>query len=92
MKLFEVAGDSMAPTLMDGDLIMVNLREKNVRSGCIYLVRMEDELMVKRLENRPGGVLLIRSDNRAYEDIPVNRGSGADVETLGRMVWSCREY
>ncbi|MDR2604947.1 MAG: helix-turn-helix domain-containing protein [Desulfovibrio sp.] len=92
MKLFEVAGDSMVPTLMDGDLIMVNLREKNVRSGCIYLVRMEDELMVKRLENRPGGVLLIRSDNRAYEDIPVNRGSGADVEVLGRMVWSCREY
>jgi phage repressor protein C with HTH and peptisase S24 domain len=93
MKLFEVAGDSMNPTLADGDLILVNLREKDVRSGCVYLLRMEDELMVKRLENRPGGVLLIRSDNPDYEDLPVRKNSGdADVEVLGRMVWSCREY
>ncbi|MDR0827853.1 MAG: helix-turn-helix transcriptional regulator [Desulfovibrio sp.] len=93
MRLFEVAGDSMSPTLADGDMILVNLRDKDVRSGYIYLVRMEDELMVKRLENRPGGILLIRSDNPDYEDLSVRKNDeGADVEVLGRMVWSCREY
>ena len=93
MKLFEVAGDSMSPTLNDGDMIMVNLDDTTVRSGCIYLLRMEDELMVKRLENRPGGVLLIRSDNPDYEDLQMNKVEGdADVQIFGRMVWSCREY
>lgn len=93
MKIFAVAGDSMAPTLNDNDLIMVNLKERDVRSGYVYLLRMGDELMVKRLENRPGGILLIRSDNSAYEDIPVNKADiGGEIEIFGRMVWSCREY
>lgn len=93
MKIFEVAGDSMSPTLVDGDMIMVNTGESDVRTGRIYLLRIGEELMVKRLETRPGGILLLRSDNPDYDDIPVNRGDEcADVEVLGRMVWSCREY
>lgn len=93
MKIFEVAGDSMMPTLQDGDLIMINLRENDVRSGYIYLLRIEDELMVKRLENRPGGLLLVRSDNTVYETISIDkRAIDNDFEVFGRMVWSCREY
>ena len=93
MKIFEVAGDSMSPTLNDGDLIMVNLRETDVRGGYVYLLRMGDELMVKRLENRPGNRLLIRSDNPAYEAILISKDSaGGEVQIYGRMVWSCREY
>ena len=93
MKIFQIGGDSMEPTLSSGDLIMVNLAETDVRSGCIYLVRLEGELMVKRLENRPGGVLLVRSDNANYEDIPVSKkDESVDVQVFGRMVWSCREY
>lgn len=93
MVLFEAAGDSMSPTLNDGDMIMVNTLDMDVRTGCIYLLRVEDELMVKRLETRPGGILLIRSDNPRYEDIPVDRrDESQNVAILGRMVWSCREY
>lgn len=93
MRLFYVDGDSMEPTLYSGDMIMVNLRQTHISTGGIYLIRLEGELMVKRLENRPGGVLLIRSDNDRYNDIPVDKNDEAiDVEVFGRMVWSCREY
>ena len=92
MKIFEVAGDSMSPTLDDGDLIMVNTNERDVQTGRIYLLRIGEDLMVKRLETRPGGVMLIRSDNPDYDDIPVNLHEVTDVEVFGRMVWSCREY
>ena len=92
MKIFEVAGDSMTPLLNDGDMIMVNTNEIDIRSGRVYLLRIDEELMVKRLETRPGGILLIRSDNPNYEDIPVNMHEATDVEVFGRMVWSCREY
>ena len=98
MKIFEVSGDSMEPTLADGDLIMINQADKDVRTGHIYLLRLgagenDSELMVKRLERRPGGVLLIRSDNPRYEDIPVDMNTvDGEIEIFGRMVWSCREY
>lgn len=93
MRLFQVAGDSMEPTLYDGDMIMINQNECNVRTGYIYLLRMGDELMVKRLETRPGGVLLIRSDNTSYDPIPVNVAElDGEIHIFGRMVWSCREY
>jgi phage repressor protein C with HTH and peptisase S24 domain len=92
MKIFEVAGDSMEPTLSEGDLIMINLSDKIVTSGKIYLVRIDDELMVKRLENRPG-VLLFKSDNKIYDEISVDKSDESkNVEIYGRMVWSCREY
>lgn len=95
MRLFSIDGDSMEPTLRSGDMIMVNTTEsaRHVATGHVYLLRMGEELMVKRLENRPGGILLIRSDNSDYEDIPVNRAEvDGEIEIFGRMVWSCREY
>ncbi len=93
MKIFEVAGDSMSPTLEEGDFIMVNTADNEIRTGRVYLLRIGEELMVKRLERRPGNILVIRSDNPRYEDIPVNMEVSLDeVEVYGRMVWSCREY
>ncbi|MDL2316278.1 LexA family transcriptional regulator [Desulfovibrio sp. OttesenSCG-928-A18] len=93
MRLFKIDGDSMEPTLHHGDMIMINLRQTHISSGAIYLLRLEGELMVKRLENRPGGLLLIRSDNPAYDDITIAKDDETiDAEVFGRMVWSCREY
>ncbi len=97
MKIFEVSGDSMEPTLADSDLIMINQGDKDIRSGQIYLLRLggieDSELMVKRLERRPGNMLLLRSDNPHYEDIPVHMAEvDGEIEIFGRMVWSCREY
>ena len=92
MRLFEVAGDSMIPTLNDGDMILVDLSQTDVQSGRIYLLRMGEELMVKRLERRPGGIFLIKSDNTNYEPIPIKIDDTPDVQIFGRMIWSCREY
>ena len=95
MRLFRIAGDSMEPTLFSGDMIMVNTGEaaRHVQTGMVYLLRLGDELMVKRLENRPGNMLLIRSDNPSYQAIPVSKAEmEGEIEIFGRMVWSCREY
>lgn len=92
MRLFIVAGNSMIPTLNDGDMILVDTSQKDVQSGRIYLLRIGEELMVKRLERRPGGLMYIKSDNPDYDPIPVKLAEAEDVEVFGRMVWSCREY
>ena len=92
-KIFQIDGDSMEPILHAGDLIMVNLRDSDIRSGHIYLIRLEDELMVKRLEKRPGGKIFAISENDRYKEIEIDLSQeGLDFKIFGRMVWLCREF
>ena len=82
LSAIEVEGDSMDPTLRDGDEILVDRTPRPLRSG-IHVLRLDDVLLVKRVE-RAGDALRLISDNRAYPEI--ERAAG-EVEILGRVVW-----
>ena len=43
---------------------MIDIGKRSIREGMIYAVRFEDTVMIKRLTFRPGGKILIISDNR----------------------------
>ena len=87
LSLVRVEGDSMAPTLADGDEILVDSGDdaRRLRDG-IYVLRIEDALVVKRIAVNPaGGTVSVRSDNSAYPGWP-----DCDPEALGivgRVVW-----
>ncbi|MEP2101285.1 MAG: S24 family peptidase [Parasphingorhabdus sp.] len=89
LSLIVVDGDSMDPTLCDGDDIMVDhsAAERPLRDG-IYVLRMDDVLLVKRLALRPSGQLSIRSDNERYPDW--DDIDPAEVNIIGRVVWKGR--
>ena len=87
LSLIRVEGDSMAPTLADGDEILVDRGDgaERLRDG-IYVLRIEDALVVKRVAPHPAGrTLSIRSDNEAYPSWP--DCEPASVEIVGRVVW-----
>jgi len=89
LSMIRVSGDSMAPTLEDGEDIMVDASAAKLplRDG-IHIIRMDDELLVKRLARGPGGRLSILSDNPAWpdwEDV-----MAGDVAVIGRVVWAGR--
>lgn len=88
LVLFDVMGDSMEPTIPDGSAVLVNMRETEVRSGLIYAIRVEEELMVKRLFKNPGK-LVCKSDNEARPDIIVE-GENPDFSVFGRVRWTAR--
>lgn len=83
LSVIEVEGDSMEPTLRDGDEILVDRTPRPTRAG-IHVIRLDDVLLVKRLESGPGGTLHIISDNAAY---PRMERPLREVEVLGRVVW-----
>lgn len=83
LSVIEVEGDSMEPTLRDGDEILVDRTPRPLRAG-IHVIRLDDVLLVKRLETGPGGTLRIISDNAAYPRI---ERLAQDVELIGRVVW-----
>ena len=91
LSVIRVEGDSMAPTLSDGDEILVDRGDGagRLRDG-IYVLRMEDALVVKRLAVGPvRGRLAIRSDNEAYPAWPdCDAGS---IVIVGRVVWVGRK-
>lgn len=86
LSVIRVGGDSMSPTLSDGDEILIDHEDggDRLRDG-IYVLRIDEALVVKRVALGPGGRLSARSDNDAYPGWPdLDRGS---VDIVGRVVW-----
>lgn len=88
--LINVRGDSMEPSLYDGDLVMIDLRKTHLRSGHIYTLRDGDALRIKRVEVIPGTALILRSDNPKHPpDYRAGEAMNAISENvLGQIVWS----
>ena len=87
--LMLVEGDSMYPTLKCGAMIMVNRNLSGLSDG-IYVMRHDHNLLVKRLQMLPGGIIKVISDNNMYEPWEINKKllNGIDIELIGRVVWS----
>ena len=91
LSMIKVQGDSMAPTLNDGDDILLDTTQcgQPLRDG-IYVLRVEDSLLVKRLAVHPlGKTVTVQSDNPAYPDWPdctLDR-----VHCIGRVIWAGRK-
>ena len=85
LSLIRAAGDSMAPTLLDGDELLVDRGDRRVRpTGAVFVVRHDDALLVKRVSRIDGG-FRVASDNPAYPDLRL-----AAVEVIGRVIWLSR--
>jgi phage repressor protein C with HTH and peptisase S24 domain len=80
-----VVGNSMEPTLYDGDDIVIDLgdAQTRLRDG-IYALRMDGALNVKRIAIEPKGRLVsVTSDNQAY---PSWHGlDRRSISVVGRM-------
>jgi len=90
LSIVRVEGDSMAPTLNAGDDILVDLGEAadRLRDG-IYVLRIDDAVVVKRLALNPTGRrVTVQSDNPAYPDWP--DCSLDDIKPIGRVIWAGR--
>lgn len=84
-----VSGNSMQPTIMDKDTILIDKRDNQPREGYIYVLTLGDALMVKRLQKIADGWLL-KSDNERYSPVSVQ---GQELEKMvihGRVRWFSR--
>ncbi len=90
LSIVRVEGDSMAPTLSAGDDILVDLGDagERLRDG-IYVLRIDDALVVKRLALNPTGRrITVKSDNPAYPNWP--DCSLEEMKPIGRVIWAGR--
>ena len=82
-------GDSMMPTLLDGDIVVVDTSQKTMSSQDRLWCFSYGELgMIKRLRTQPNGGLLILSDNPAVQPFTAYDG---EVHIIGRVIWIGRK-
>lgn len=90
MALIRVRGDSMDPTLLSGDLVLVDRSRISVDpQGGIYAIAIDGQIMLKRIQLLwPAQKVKIISDNPRYETIEVE---STQVKINGKVVWFGRE-
>lgn len=78
-------GDSMQPTLLDGDIVLIDTAQKDIRQqDRIWAVAYGDLGMIKRVRRMPAGKYLIMSDNPAVAPFDV---VDDEMYVIGRVVW-----
>lgn len=92
LAALEAEGESMVPTITPGDVLLVDLRDTGPSRDGIYVLRLDDALVVKRVQRLPGKRLILKSEHPAYEPFELDQ---ADMENngaavVGRVVWAGR--
>ncbi|MCK9420260.1 MAG: helix-turn-helix domain-containing protein [Nitrospirae bacterium] len=90
MSLIRVSGDSMEPTLLSGDLALVDHGRNYVDpQGGIYAIALDQTIMIKRIQvMHPSMRLKVISDNNRYESIETNPDQ---LRINGKVIWFGRE-
>ncbi len=88
--VMRVEGDSMEPTLMENDVVLINKNSKDINAGGgIYAINWKGSLLVKRIQYNPqSGEIKIKSDNPQYDSLVV---SPTDIQVEGKVIWYGRE-
>jgi len=86
LKVIAIDGDSMEPTIRDGDFIIID-ETKADKKGGIYALQLDGQLLVKRLQFLMDGTVKIMSDNDRYQTEIYNpKESQVPFQVLGRKV------
>lgn len=77
-------GDSMQPTLQDGDMVMIDRSQRTVREqDAIWALTVGDIAMIKRVRIRNGVVTLLSDNDR----VPPDEATPDEVNVVGRVIF-----
>ncbi|AYO54934.1 XRE family transcriptional regulator [Acinetobacter wuhouensis] len=87
-------GDSMSPTIDDKEPILTHRSEddKIPQDGHIYVIRNGENHWVKRIQKQLDNTLLLISDNKTYPPMRLDLETAHDVEILGKVVNSSKNF
>lgn len=87
-------GNSMEPTILGGDALLVDRNRKNINDGKIYCIRHDGQLKAKRLQQISKKRIKVISDNKDYEPITIDFEKELDVdfEVIGEIRWCGRIF
>ena len=87
--LMSVRGESMAPTISENDVVLLDTGRRRIFPGKIYAIGINDTIMIKRLEPLLRGTIRVISDNRT--EYPPYEAQIRDLKVIGQVIWYARE-
>lgn len=73
IKIVKVAGDAMAPTIVNGDMIWIDQTHSVPTSDGIYLINTNSDVLLRRLQINPfDNSVEVSSDNKLYRSFTIN--------------------
>ncbi|MCV2445529.1 XRE family transcriptional regulator [Acinetobacter bereziniae] len=84
LSVFQVKGNTMSPTFLDGDMVLVDVTDRYLSSGSVYLIHVYGEKMVARLNRKEDGVIEIVKDISTFYTKSVKEDA---IIILGRIVF-----
>jgi phage repressor protein C with HTH and peptisase S24 domain len=88
LALETATGESMTPTIRDGNTLLIDSTDRTFRNFGIYVLEINGQRLVKRVQRKHDGSLVLISDNTAYQPDTVDKAAADDVTVIGRVVWS----
>lgn len=82
------SGNSNAPSINDGDAMLIVRGVDHLAAAAFYIFESDDLLLVKAIERRPDGSVVLRSRNPDFEPQIVPKNKVADLHIFGRVVWA----
>lgn len=94
VRVITARGDSMTGDISDGDVLFVDSRVQDFDTDSIYVMNWQGRPLVKRLQLRRDGSVLIRSTNPAYEPEVVPAGELDQLFISGRVLaaWGFKKF
>ncbi len=91
LRFMAAFGDSMEPTFCDGDALIIDTGETELKTDAIYVILIASILFVKRFQRRPDGDTLMISDNKKYEPHVLKSDAPHPFKVLGRVLIAINE-
>jgi phage repressor protein C with HTH and peptisase S24 domain len=80
-------GESMEPHIRNGDLLLVDTTDQTFRNFGIYVIEIRAERLVKRVQRKFDGSLILISDNAVYQPETISAELAKEVRVVGRVIW-----
>ena len=80
----------MEPLISNSNLLLVDQTRTGIGEG-VYVIEIESQLIVKRLQRQLNGGVMIISENPSYDKQLVPKAELGDIQVVGRVVWVARD-
>ena len=84
LSIITKQGDSMSPTIMDSDALLLDHSISEIQKDGIYATVINGNIYINRFNLRPDGKLIMISDNKAYDSYEVQEAD--NVEVIGQII------
>ena len=94
-RQFRQTGDSMAPTLRDGDTLFVDTNSRVMTDNDLFVFKVGNDLhSAKRIQYHPGGGVALISDNPQYQTVhKTNKEVPAlENEIVGKVISAITQF